>query len=80
MERERVPLPKLLLEGRFLTDPDLPDCFRVLLPNPEPVERLLPVFLLGFVRLTFEVLRLFLLTFPVVRKLVRFLTAAGGSL
>ena len=84
VERERVPLPKLLLEGRFLTDLDLPDCLRVLLPNPEPVERLLPVLLVEFVRRLLlpklEFPEFLLLAFPVVRKVVRFLTAAGGSL
>ena len=75
--RERPPLPKPLPLGLRLTL-ELPEGLRVLPPKPEPVERL-PVF--GVVCRTVEELPGYdLLIVPVLRKVVRFLSTAGGAL
>lgn len=70
---ERPPLPKLLPELRWV-ELELPEGLRLLPPKPEP--EALPVGLLLVVARPEEEF----LMFPVVRKAVRFLTAAGGSL
>ena len=69
---ERPPLPKPLPELRR-TELEFPEGVRVLLPKPEPEARPLVVVRLALPDDAFLML-------PVVRKVVRFLTAAGGSL